>query len=105
MPSSVAANRPPGWQPRSNPVRAHGGLNAAVSKRYFIASAAAFRQRDARGWKSLLTSYPPSGIEVCEPEEAEGDSRPAGWRAGRHAAGRIAAPWPLPLVTLIWYVR
>src|SRR6266851_2685418 len=27
-------------------------------------------------WKSLLTSYPPSGIEVCEPEEAEGDGRP-----------------------------
>jgi len=32
------------------------------------------------GWNSLLTSYPPSGIELCEPEEAEGDGRPVGRR-------------------------
>ncbi len=42
----MATNQPLGWQPRSNPVGAHGGLNAAVSKQYFIASTAAFRQRD-----------------------------------------------------------
>src|SRR6267143_1908494 len=56
-------------------------------------------------WKSLLTSYPPSGIEVCECEEAEGDGRPAGGRAGRSAGSRLPAPWPLPLVTSIWCVR
>src|SRR6266851_9812036 len=56
-------------------------------------------------WKSLLTSYPPSGIEVCEPEEAEGDRRPAGGRAGRRTRSRLPALWPLPLVTLIWCVR
>jgi hypothetical protein len=57
------------------------------------------------GWKSLLTSYPPSGVEVCEPEEAEGASRPAGGRAGRRASSRLPAPWPLPLATSIWCVR
>src|SRR5712691_8254663 len=58
-----------------------------------------------QNWKSLLTSYPPSGIEVCEPEEAEGDRRPAGGKAGRRARSRLPALWPLPLVTLIWCVR
>jgi len=44
-------------------------------------------------WKSLVTSYTPGGIEVYELEEAEGDGRPAGGRAGRRVAGRISAPW------------
>src|SRR6266852_8748238 len=56
-------------------------------------------------WKSLLTSYPPGGMEVCEPEEAERDGRPALPPAGRRAGSRLPAPWPLPLVTSIWCVR
>src|SRR5258706_9761221 len=40
---------------------------------------------------SLLTSYPPSGIEVCEPEEAEGNGRPVWGRAGRRARSRLPA--------------
>ncbi len=54
----MAANRPPGWQPRSIPLGAHGGLNAAVSKLNFIAFTEPFRQRDARGpkkdWRAVL---------------------------------------------------
>src|SRR6266853_810734 len=34
-------------------------------------------------WKSLLASYPSGGIEVFEREEAVGDGRPAGGRAGQ----------------------
>src|SRR5216683_2244446 len=40
-------------------------------------------QPKARVCKSLLTSYPPSGVEVFERKEAVGDGRPAGWRAGQ----------------------
>src|SRR5713226_4158945 len=92
------------------PLEGATGGETGDSAETFSAPTAVITAKESRQvlltpWKSLLTSYPPSGIEVCEPEEAEGDSRPAGGRAGRHAAGRIAAPWPLPLVTLIWYVR
>ena len=41
----MAANRPPGWQPRSNPVGAHGGLYAAFLKLNFIAFKRLLRQR------------------------------------------------------------
>jgi len=62
-------------------------------------------QITCRHGKSLLTSYPPSGIKVCESEEAVGDGRPAGGRAGRPAASRIAASCLLPSVISIWCVR
>src|SRR5258705_11299368 len=56
-------------------------------------------------WESLLTSYPPSEVEVFERKEAEGDGRPAGGRAGRRATGRITASWLPPFVISIWCVR
>ena len=51
-----------------------------------------------RGWKSLLTSYPPGEVEVFEREEAFGDSRPAGSRPTAIArscrANSTLASWP-----------
>src|SRR5260370_14399192 len=47
--NSVKMWQSPGWHPRSNPVGAHGGLNAAVWKLNFIAFKALLRQRDGIG--------------------------------------------------------
>jgi len=61
--------------------------------------------RSGLDWKSPVTSYPPGGTEVFEREEAEGDGRPAGGRAGRRAADRIVATWLLPPAISIWCMR
>src|SRR3989442_8283576 len=39
-------------------------------------------------WKSPVTSYPPSEVEVCESEEAVGEGDPAGGGDGRRAEAR-----------------
>src|SRR5216684_8324863 len=52
-------------------------------------------QPKARMWKSLLTLYPPSGVEVFEREEAVGDGRPAGWRAGQRENASSHGTWIL----------
>jgi hypothetical protein len=56
-------------------------------------------------WNWKGTSLPPGGVEVCESEEADGDGRPAGGRAGRRVATRIVAPWLLPPVISISCVK
>jgi hypothetical protein len=43
-------------------------------------------------WKSLFTSYPSAGIEVCEPEEAEGDDCPGGGEPGGTLHPRVIVP-------------
>src|SRR3989442_8001134 len=80
------------------------GSPGAVSKLRVYGKLAGAANTDGL-WKSLLTSYPPGGVEVFEREEAVGDGRPAGGRAGRPAASRIAASCLLPSVISIWCVR
>jgi len=52
-------------------------------------------QPKARMYKSLLTSYSPSGVEVFEGEEAVGDDRPAGWKAGQRENASFHGTWVL----------
>ncbi|MGA9882359.1 MAG: hypothetical protein WBQ34_01440, partial [Candidatus Acidiferrales bacterium] len=67
---------------RKNPV--HGPEGAALSAGRIPKPATAYdiglRQaiRECH-WKSLLTSYPPGGIEMCESEEAKGDGVVVEW--------------------------
>src|SRR5690242_19489418 len=112
--------------------RSMSSHNAAASFQSTVAPNVPSRNR--ANWNSPVTSYPPGGVEVRERETQGGagfvvvaavgkwESRSdfqAEWKsrsltfprsgfstaAGQCPAGKIAAPWPLPVAILIWCVR
>src|SRR2546422_8939509 len=76
-----------------------GGMNVEQrmtcrSRSFHFRAATALHTSERSVWKSLLTSYPPSGIKVCESEEAESGRDQEGQaveQSGREGAPRVAA--------------
>src|SRR6266436_5981658 len=69
--------------------RIHGKVPCPITVRCQLTRYSGIQSTQTKLWKSLLTSYPHSGIEVFE----------------REAASRIAVPCLLPSVISIWCVR